>query len=299
MTFDLVTIILEQVCLYVPLVVGAYISIALLKAPDISIESAFTFGAILGTKLLVATHLFPKPVSFMFVITASLLGGTLVGLISSTLTAWAKLPHLLSSILTIGLFHGLSQYVLGGAQVSLSRFNNPLELFVAIAHSPELPVLLSLSIGVVLYIFLLLKTQLGYACAVYGNNPHFFTHYNISTRFIFVSGICMSNACAGLSGYLVAQTSAFTDVGAGNGMALFCITALILGKTVVRTQRPFLFMIPVVGIVAYCCLQQLLLKVGFNLKYFTMIQSLLVASILIIKYRKMSANQTLSNMLGL
>ena len=45
-------IIIEQVFLYVPLVCGAYISIALMKVPDLSIEAAYVFGAIVGSKVI-------------------------------------------------------------------------------------------------------------------------------------------------------------------------------------------------------------------------------------------------------
>ena len=67
-------------------------------------------------------------------------------------------------------------------------------------------------------------------------------------------------------------------------MALFSVTCLILGKALVR-YRLLSILIPVVGIFVYCIIQQLLLKIGFNLKYFTMIQSAIVLGILINQYR--------------
>lgn len=41
-------IIFEQTLIYLPLVLGAYCSISLVKVPDLSIEAAYVFGAILG-----------------------------------------------------------------------------------------------------------------------------------------------------------------------------------------------------------------------------------------------------------
>ena len=43
--FNTLLVTLEQTLLYVPLVVGGYISISLMKVPDLSLESAFIFGA--------------------------------------------------------------------------------------------------------------------------------------------------------------------------------------------------------------------------------------------------------------
>ena len=72
----------------------------------------------------------------------------------------------------------------------------------------------------------------------------------------------------------------------GLGKALLCITALILGKAIVPIKKPFSILIPLFGVFAYFTLQQLLLKVGFNLKYFTGVQAILVLCILINAYRK-------------
>jgi ABC-type uncharacterized transport system permease subunit len=67
---------------------------------------------------------------------------------------------------------------------------------------------------------------------------------------------------------------------------LLCITALILGKSLVSTKKPFSLYIPLVGTSAYFAMQQVLLKMGFNLKYFTAVQALLVLCILVYTYRK-------------
>ena len=85
----------------------------------------------------------------------------------------------------------------------------------------------------------LFRTQIGYSYAVYGNNPQFFRNYGISTSFVFITGIMIANALAGLSGYLFAQSNSFIELNMGLGKALLCITALILGKSLVRTKKPF------------------------------------------------------------
>ena len=47
---ETVLIILEQVLLHFPLILGAYISISLLKVPDLSLESAYVCDAIMGAQ---------------------------------------------------------------------------------------------------------------------------------------------------------------------------------------------------------------------------------------------------------
>jgi putative ABC transport system permease protein len=297
MMIDMLLIIGEQSLLYFPLILGAYISISLIKVPDLSIESAYVFGAITATRLLPLLDGVPSPVVLVIAIIASMIGGMVVGCVSSVLTKIARIPHLLSSILTSGLFHGINQWFLGTALFSLNGFKNPLILFASDTRGPELIVLFAVFLLLTVVGARLLRTQLGYAFAMYGNNPNLFDHYGISSRYVFVIGIMLSNALAGMAGYFVAQSSGFSDVNAGSGMALFCVTCLILGKMVRASRINASILVPIAGIILYCALQQGLLKIGFNLKYFTMIQSLIVLLVLVYKYHKAeNKNLTVDNL---
>jgi putative ABC transport system permease protein len=111
-------------------------------------------------------------------------------------------------------------------------------------------------------------------------------HHGVSIPYVFIVGVVLSNALAGLSGYLFAQSNGFADITMGFGKALLCITALILGKVIVRSLKPITITMPLIGCLAYFVLQQLLLKIGFNLKYFTTVQALVTLCILVLTYRK-------------
>jgi putative ABC transport system permease protein len=274
-------IILEQAFLGFPLVLGAYCSISLMKIPDLSLESAYVFGAILASQCLFLTNNLPTPITFICVLLAALIGGMTVGTVSGLLTQKAKLPHLLSAIITTGIFHGANQFVLGTCNMSISRYKNLLGYIAYFRQNPELPSLAISFVVLLIIAYLFLKTQLGYALAVLGNNRSFFEHYGISTQYVFIIGVLIANGLAGLGGYFDATSGGFTDINMGVVKALFCVIALILGKTFVRTKKPFSIWIPVVGVMSYFTLQQLLLKVGFNLKYFTMIHSIIVLIFLI------------------
>jgi len=289
--------VLEQVLLHLPLVLGAYISIALMKVPDLSIESAYVFGAVLSAKTMILLQGTSLGIQFTFTLLAGLLGGGIVGAVSSSLTRQAGFPHLLSSIVTFGLFHGIIQAI-ASSYISLSSYTNQLAVLPYIATYPELPCLIILGILLLTGSFYFCKTQLGYAYAVYGNNASFFSHYGIATSYIFMSGIILSNALAGFSGFLFAQSNGFAELNMGLGKALLCITALILGKAAVRKDKPLNLAMPVLGIVVYFIIQQLLLKIGFNLKYFTMLQAGIVLIILISIYKKEQGNKKRIDHLG-
>lgn len=283
----MIAIIIEQAFIFIPLVIGAYVSISLMKLPDLSIESAFTFGAIVSSKFLLLNTAYPA-----LAVGGALLGGAAVGLVSSMLTQRIKIPHLLSSIITMGLFHGINQVVLGPSLLSLSPVENILACCPIMTTHPELSMLAMIGVFLCGIFYLFLKTQIGCCLIAYGNNPRFFEHYRISGSFIFFIGVVVANALAGLSGYLVAQTSGFVDTGMGGGMALFCITALILGKTIMVVRKQALMLMPVVGVTSYFVVQQLLLRCGFNLKYFTMVQALMVLAIICFSFRKQRATRS-------
>ncbi|HEX4068931.1 MAG TPA: hypothetical protein VHX42_02435 [Candidatus Babeliales bacterium] len=284
MNIDVLLIIIEQCLMHIPLMLGAYITISLMKIPDLSIESAYVFGAIIAAQCIALTDTLPMVIQLPIVIIASLCGGAVVGLTSSMMTQYAKMPHLLSSIITFGIFYGINQLI-AGSYISLSAYENPL-ISAGIERHPEMVTLAVLVCIVVASFSFLFTKQIGYAFALYGNNPHFLRHHGISVSYVFIVGVVLSNALAGLSGYLFAQSNGFADITMGFGKALLCITALILGKVIVRPMKPINIAMPLVGCLAYFVLQQLLLRVGFNLKYFTTIQALVTLCILVLTYRK-------------
>ena len=283
-------IIAESACMYFPLVLVSYCTFSLMKVPDLSLEAAYVCGSIVGARILILTNDWPLFLCMTTTLLASICGGLLVGLTSSMLTHKARFPHLLSSILTMGIFHGVNQFFLGTSNVSLSHKRNLMGLLDFIRRYPELPEFVIAFIVLAVLGTLFLRTQLGTSLAVYGNNPRFFENYGISTQFVFISGILISNGLAGLSGFFDAQASGFVDINMGAMKALFCITSIILGKTLLGSRRPYSIWVPIVGSFSYFVIMQFLLKVHFNLKYFTMVQSIIVAVILVKQYYKTRAS---------
>lgn len=276
---DILLIILEQVCIHIPLLCGTYISFSLMKVPDLSIESAYVTGALLGSKMVLVCAPYGVIVQAIGAVVGGMLGGILVGFTSSMLTHLVRMPHLLSTIITFGLFYGINQYI-SGIYITLNTTVNPLVIPLS-SRYPELVALLFFGVAVYGLLWYLLQTQLGYAWAVYGLNQNFFKHYGIQKHVVFISGITVSNALAGLSGYLFAQSNGFAEINMAFGKVLLCITALILGKALMGHRKPMTSLLPITGGFAYFALQQLLLRVGFNLRYFSTIQALVVLAVLL------------------
>ncbi len=249
--------ILEQALVALPLILGAYITFSLLKLPDFALESAYLFGAVMAY--------LAKDCSVSLILCNAVLGGALVGALVSTLSQCCKLPFLLTGIITNGLFHGLTQYLLG---TSLRSFHPA--LYVAE------PVLFGgIGLGLLILIGAIFRSQLGYSLAIYGNNPLFFQHQGVSSRYVVFFGVMLGHGLAGLSGAFFALSNGLVDLTMNFGILLLCLTTLLLGKSMLRTNRPNL-LVPILGLLAYFLVQQAILNMGLSLKYFNAIQALCV-----------------------
>lgn len=259
--------ILDQILMLLPLVIGSYITLSLLKLPDFSLESAYLFGAVGGY--------LAQDLGINGMIAGAILGGVGVGAMVSTLHQFLKLPFLLAAVITNGLFHGLTQYVLG---TSMKNFHPSL----LVSETA-----LFLGIGAVLVVLMIqiFRSQLGYSFAIFGSNPLFFEHHPVSGRFVTVCGLMIGHALAGISGFLFALSNGFVDLTMNFGIILLCLTALILGKSFLKTPRPQI-LVPLIGLIAFFTIQQALLRVGLNLKYFNTFQALFVLGALCLTRRQ-------------
>lgn len=275
----MLNIFIEEILNYLPLVLGQYIDFSLLKFPDFSIEAAFTFGAIVSYNFLYFIRLnyiniFNNNFLLILSIFISFIAGLVVGFLIFILTRFFKIPHLLASLILIGIFHGVNQFLLG---------NNSLQANILINCS--LIFLIILSILIFLIIFLLLKTYLGLSFAICGENPDFFKNHGISLNYVVLIGLLISNGLAGISGFLVLLSLGYVNLNSGQGLSLFGIMVILLGKLFLKNNKISLF-IPLIGLLIYFVLQHILLNLNFNLTYFNTVQALITLFIISFKYYK-------------
>lgn len=259
--------ILEQALIALPLVIGAYFTLSLLKLPDFSIESAYLFGAVFAY--------LAKDLPIPLILLSAICGGMVVGMVVSFLNQFLHIPFLLAAIIVNGLFHGMTQYLLG-TSVKSFQIHMPLQ---------DITFLSIIALALLLILSFVMRSQLGYSWAIYGNNPHFFHSHRISGRYVVFSGVIVGHACAAISGFLFAQSNGFVDLTMNFGVILLCLTAMMIGKLLISTRHPNLLM-PLIGIMAFFVIQQSLLRIGLNLKYFNAFQALFILAILSIGHRK-------------
>lgn len=255
---------IDQILIALPLIIGSYLTISLLKFPDFSIESAYLFGAVMAY--------LAGGLPFPLILLSAFFGGVVVGSIVGTLNQVLKLPFLLAAIITNGIFHGLTQFLLG---TSVKSFHPTLAI-------SEHAIFILIAIGLIGIVGLCLRSQLGYSLAIYGNNPLFFQHHTPSGRYVAYTGLMFGHGCAGIGGLLFALSNGFVDLTMNFGVVLLCLTALILGKALFRGNRPNI-LVPLAGLAIYFFIQQTLLHLGLNLKYFNAFQAIFILGVLSFK----------------
>lgn len=279
--------VFEQTLIYLPLIYGAALILSSMKVPDLSLSSAFVFGAACASTTLTAL---PPDLPGLAVgalcVGAGLAGGAAVGLCSGLITHVGRVPHLLSAIITTGLFYGLTLFCLSGSYKAVNGHTNPLACLLLINGHQELAMLLLIGSIITLLFALFVRSQLGYACAIYGDNPLFFEHYRTSQGYVFIVGSVLGNALAGFSGYLFAQTSGFVDISMGVDVVLLCITALMLGQLLMQRQERCSPLSAFSGLILFCCIQQGLLKLNFNFTYFSSMHALVVLTVVLYIFNK-------------
>lgn len=267
--------IFEQLLVVFPLLCGAYITLSLLKLPDFALESAYLCGA-------VAAYL-GSDFSLPLILFLSVFGGTIVGALVTFLNQFLRIPFLLSAIVTNGFVHGATLLLLKG---TVNAFKLSINL-------TELQLLFIVSGGCLLLIFFIMRSQMGYAFAIFGNNPRFLGSHRIKESYVVFIGIALAHSLAGMSGFLFSLTSGVVDVTMNFGVIMMCLTALMIGKFLKKGDQPTV-LVPIVGVIGYFLMQQMLLKLGFNLKYFNAVQALFV--LLFICTQKRSRNFTLDHL---
>lgn len=275
--------ILEQILMFLPLIIGAYISMSLMKITNFSIESAYLFGAIVAGQAL--QNGCSGFWALFIALISSACAGALVGVFTALLFEKAKFSDVLSAIITVGFFYGLAQMVMAGSHITLSGLYNPLKMCVCFEKYPHLIMMLCVSLSLYVLFMIFLKTQLGMSCAIYGNNKLFLQNYRMNQSYVVVAGLAISNGLAGISGYMVSQSNGFVDLYMGMGLPLLCLSSLILGKSMRGVFRPIQPSVPILGTMAYFIVQSLLLKIGFDLRYFTAVQAVIVAAMLLVTSR--------------
>ena len=276
---------------------GVHLTYRILDIADLSVEGTVTTGG--ATAAVLITSGVNPWLASLAALGAGLIGGLVTGLLHTKL----KIPALLAGILTMTACYSINLRIMGKANIALPSSGSqkvetvftPLnELFISLVGDYDkgdsmawlYDILVSknfstMLIGLVVVIVISIisywffGTELGSAIRATGNNKKMVRAQGISTSFMIIICLMLSNGLVAFAGALIAQYQAYSDIQMGIGSIVIGLASLIIGEVLVGTKSFKRNLIALaVGAVVYRIIIALVMKAGMeanDLKLFTAI----------------------------
>lgn len=231
--FNVAATSLEQGLAFGIMALGMYISFRILDFPDLTVDGSFPLGAAVASILI-----FNGCNPFLSLLLAAS-AGMAAGFVTGFLNTRGKITGLLAGILTMTALYSVNLRVMGRSNVTLL---NSKTIFTYIEEwgIPRQWAFLAAFTVVVAAIKVLLdcflKTRLGFALRVTGDNPGMARAHGVDTNVIKMLGLALSNGLVALSGAFVAQYQGFSDIGMGVGTIVTGLASVIIGEMVIGNR---------------------------------------------------------------
>jgi putative ABC transport system permease protein len=254
---------------------GVFLTFRVLAFPDLTVDGSFPLGAAVSAILLT------RGWDPWLTLLAAALAGSLAGAATALLNSHLKINGLLAGILvSIGLWTVNLRVMQEKANVPLLTVDTILTPVRAHISDPNLTAVVVFGVADVLLILLLywlLHTDLGFAVRATGENEKMVRAQGINADAMRLSGLALANALVAFSGGLVAQFQGFADVGMGLGMIVSGLAAVIIGETVLRARSVGLTIVAVAtGSSVYRLVIAVALFIGLGPSDMRLVTSLIV-----------------------
>jgi len=228
---------LGQGLLYAPAVIGVFMSLRVMKKPDLTIEGTFAFGAATAMTLL---H---GGAHFMTALVIAAMCGSVAGLSTSLIHTKLKIDAIISGLLVTMALFSVNLFVMGSSTISapldtfifapvrrwLLEFDIPPFNALLISYIIVGAIVLAVVIAV---LFFLYNTKLGLSMRATGDNERMACSIGIDTDSRKIISLVISNTLTGISGALVAQQQSGANVNSGTGVLIIGLASLVIGEIV-------------------------------------------------------------------
>ncbi|NLN87005.1 MAG: ABC transporter permease [Syntrophomonadaceae bacterium] len=220
---------LEQGLLYGIMVLGVYITFRVLDFPDLTVDGSFTLGGAIAARIIM------EGLDPWLGTALALVFGLGAGLVTGILHTRLRIAPLLAGILMMIGLYSINLRVMGGkAMLPLLRLDTIYTDVARVVASDwavlGLGVLVAAAAAYLLYVFL--QTEMGLALRATGDNEQMSRSMGVNTDSSKVMGLALGNGLVALSGAMVAQYQAYSDVGMGIGMIVVGLASVIMGEVV-------------------------------------------------------------------
>jgi rhamnose transport system permease protein len=192
---------------------------------DLSVGSVLGFTAYLTGRLFIDQPGIP----ILAVVLAGLLAGALLGLVNGVIVAYAKVPSLVITLGTLYVYRGIVLTWAGPHRINASDMPHGF-LKLGTRSVLSIPILAIVAAVVLVAVGYYLHSHRGgrelYAI---GSDPDAAVLYGLPVRRRVLAAFALSGACAGLAGVLFAARYGTVSSGAGIGIELQAVAAVVIG----------------------------------------------------------------------
>lgn len=261
---------------------GIYLTLRILKFPDMTTEGSFPLGG------AVCVTLMNQGVNPILATILGMLSGMLAGFVTGLLYTKGKIPTILAGILVMTSCHSIMLMVMKRANLGLNEIQT-LKDFLPFSNDLNLLVLGLIAILLVISALIyFLYTRLGQAYIATGDNPDMAKSFGIDTDKMEMLGLIVSNGLIALSGALVSQQDGYADVSKGIGVIVIGLASIIIGEVLYSTGLTLFerLIAIVVGSILYQFLITAVIALGFNTNYLKLFSAIVLGICLMVPVLK-------------
>jgi putative tryptophan/tyrosine transport system permease protein len=251
--------VLQLAFLYGVSAVAVALAFRIVGFPDLTPDGSFVFGAATAGVLAL------RGVSPVVSVLVAAGAGGVAGLVTAVLHTRLGISRLLSGILVMLALYSLSLRVMGTSNLSLLDVENFLTSLQR--QGGLVPAISTFAVCGVAFlgVTLLLSTKVGLLLRATGDSESVLELRGYSREPYQLFGLAVANGLAAGSGAIIALYQGFVDISMGTGLVVTCLTAIVMGETILRPERVVSLMAaPVVGMLMYQTVLSIALRVGFR-----------------------------------
>lgn len=205
---------------------GMFISLSILKCPDLTCEASYAVGCSIYCYLNAICNVSP-----MICLIISMILGMVCGGITAILKLYLNVPKIISSMITITAAMGILQIfpMVDYAAISSLKLCNfvTLNMLIVIA--------IAASVASLLYFFIDSEIGLKFRALIYDNTLS--TNSSDSSFLSLIAGLSVANGITALAGALSSQLYNTSIACIGNGTFIFGLTCILIAELVVRKNK--------------------------------------------------------------
>ncbi|NOL48950.1 ABC transporter permease [Pelistega europaea] len=274
---------LELGFIYSLVALGVFISFKVLRFPDLTVDGTFATGGAVAA-LMISQGLDP----FLACLVAMLVCG-FAGMVTGWLNVKLGIMDLLASILMMTALYSINLRIMDGPNIPLIVSDTVFSLTQPASMGDFVwrPVLLLIVVVVVkLLMDWFFSTETGLAMRSTGSNLRMARAQGISTDYMVMLGMALSNALVGLGGALFVQSQGGADISMGIGTIVIGLAAVIVGQSIITARRfVYITLSVVIGAILYRFFIALALNsdfIGLKAQDLNLVTALLVTVALIL-----------------